>query len=74
MGKRFTIIDPRYDTPYCGLANLPEAHPALMRCVPVNKQPGIGDLAIHESTIVKDQGRCSEHVMALRVIRISDAE
>jgi len=74
MGKRFTIIDPRYDTPYCGLANLPETHPALMRCVPVNNQPGISELAIHESTTVKDQGHDNKHVMALRVVRVDDAE
>jgi len=74
LAKRFTIIDPRYDAPYCGLENLPENHPALMRCVPVNKQPGISTLGVHESTTVKDSGHDNKHVMALRVLRVDDTE
>lgn len=72
MAKRFTIIDTRYDTPYCGLANLPECHPALMRCVPVKGQAGISELNVHDSTIVTDLGHDNKHVMALKVVRVDD--
>ncbi len=74
MAKRFTIIDPRYDTPYCGLANLSGTHPAVMRCVPVGNQPSIGELGLFETTTVTDQGHDNKHVMALRVVRVDDAE
>lgn len=67
MNKKFTVIDPRYDLPYCGLADLPESHPALMRVGTVNG-PAISELRFGESIAVKD--RCTKHAMVLRVVRV----
>jgi hypothetical protein len=74
MPKRFSIIDIRYDSPYCGLENISQENASLLMCVPATGQPAISDLLPHQSTVVTSQGMENEKVMSLRVVRLEDAE